>query len=168
MRKSHLALAVPRWGTCDAGRVKLFFLSNPMCPKSYFLLQQSNGISYLETRTSTKLSCLWVTGQVGVFQMLPDCGQEGLEPFMSYLRVHSQDGGLSAYYLMHRWARLFQVPWCMMLDPITSVVLLFMNGCQIFVVENGGMKEGTCYAIMMVTSIVIYLYVPYVPVCISS
>lgn len=92
--------------------------------------------------------------------MLPDYDQEGLEAFMSYCRVHSQDGGLSAYYPMHKWARLFQVRWCMMLDPTTSTeALLFMDGCKIFVVENSGRghKQGTSYVIEMLISIVIHL-----------
>lgn len=84
MRKSHLALAEPPWGMCDENKVKLFLLSNPMCPNSFFLPQQSTGSSYLENWTSTKLSCLRVTAQVSVLQVLPDCDQEGLEPFMSY------------------------------------------------------------------------------------
>ena len=119
------------------GKVKLFLLSTLMCPNSYFSLHWSAGTSPLETQTSIKALLSVVTAQVGVIQMLLDHGQEGLEPVHKLLKG-PQSGWRSIFLLFD--AQVDETP----LGPLAydagsqtpTKSLLFMDGCQIFVVEK--------------------------------
>lgn len=118
------------------GKVKLFLLSTLMCPNSYFSLHWSAGTSPLETQTSINALLSVVTAQVEVIQMLLDHGQEGLEPVHKLLK--SPQSGWRSIFL------LFDAQVDETLDPLAydagsqtlTKPLLFMDGCQIFVVEK--------------------------------
>lgn len=155
MRRSPLALAVPPWGKCDVGKVKLFLLSMPMCPNSYFLLHCSAVTSPLETWTYTK-------GLLSVGDCPSQCS-----PGASTLQLRGTESSSQA--IAGSTARMEvclpdaqvsetpPVPWHVMLDPTTPTkAFLFMNGHQIFIVGRG-QKLGVLYAIRMLTSLVIHL-----------
>ena len=91
-------------------------LPTPGLPNLYCFAGSSLG-----TWTSTKaLSALTWAERLSqsVFSRDLDVDGEGLELIhRSLFRVYSQDCGLLAYYLMHRWVRLPWVPWCRVLNP---------------------------------------------------
>lgn len=94
------------WGRNDKSKVKLFLLHFPVCLNSFFfLIYWYANISPLESRTFTD-TLFFVGDFLRVFSRGSWTEAErAWSQFMGHCRVHSQDQGLSVYYLTHGWAR---------------------------------------------------------------
>lgn len=103
-------LCMPPWGRGDMSKVKRFLLPSPMHLNLYFFLHQHSGISPLDSGTPIKV--LLPTGDYLrlFFRDSWTAAERGWSQFIGHCRVHSQDRGLSASYLMHRWMTFLPGP----------------------------------------------------------
>ena len=126
----HLGLSCATWGMGDVGKVKLFSLSTPIHPNSYFFLS-SRVLQLLlwKPRLPQSLSCpsmgncpgqcsqvLWTTAErAGTGSQATAGSTAGTEVCQSITRCTGVRDS-------------FQVPWCMVLDPTTPTeAVLFVD-----------------------------------------
>lgn len=106
-----------------------------------------------------KLSHLWVSAQLSTLQVFPDHGWEGLGPvhwLLLGLPIPLCIGGRDS----------FRAHWHMVPDPTNPTqVLLFMDGCQNFVVKKEGQKRLMFYAATMLTSLLLYFLADFFCTC---
>ena len=73
--------------------------------------------------------------------------ERGWSWFTGHCQVHSQDRGLYAYYLMHRWVRLLQGPLVYVAGSHSSHKDTFVCGwVPNYFCCGGGQKPGTFYS----------------------
>ena len=138
---SHLGRSCASQGRGDVGKAKLFFSPTPIHPNSYFIFFSSSRVLQLllwKPELPQRLSCSSVGNCLELaFSRCSGLPREGWNWFTGYSRVHSWYWGLSAYYLIHRWARLFRVPgrWYWIPQLPQGQFHLWMNQCQISVVR---------------------------------
>lgn len=154
---SHLGLSCATWEMGDVGEVKLFSLSTPIHPNSYFFLSSRVlQLLHWKPRSPQRLSCPSMGNCPG--QCSPgalDHCREGWNCFTGYCRVHSWYWGLSVYYLMHRQARLFPGPLAYGTGSHNSHRGSFICGWinAKFLLLWGRQKRGMSYATVMVMSL---------------
>ena len=158
-RRGHcLLIIVSHCGRAWVGKVSLF-----LCNASkliYFFF--SNGVLESLLRKAgllQKLSHLWVSAQLSTLQVFPDHGWEGLGPvhwLLLGLPIPLCIGGRDS----------FRAHWHMVPDPTNlTQVLLFLDGCQNFVVKKEGQKRLMFYAATMLTSLLLYFLADFFCTC---
>lgn len=140
--------AVLPWERDDTSQVKLFLLPPPIQPNLYYYYYYFAPMARwnfsTNSWTSTKsLVHGWLSKTV-FSRSSQTAAERGWSQFMGHCRVHSQDQGLSAYYLMHREARfLLGLLGYGAGFHSSQKGILSMDGCQIGV--EWGIQQGIPY-----------------------